>query len=520
MSMEKKVKGIILARVSSKEQRDSGYSLPAQERLLGEYARSNSITAKKVFTIAESASEKSQRETFKNMMKYLKETNVKVLIVEKVDRLTRNFKDAVEVDNWLNEDPERVVHFVKNGIKLTRDSRSQEKLNWGINLIFAKNFIDNLREEVYKGQQEKLAEGWLPAKAPIGYLNAGEEKKRIQIPDPATAPLIRKMFELYDTGCYSTITLGAKMAELGLRSRNDRIIGRSATHKILTNKYYTGTIVWCKEEYPGKHEPIVDKALFDRVQKKLARPNPPKYASHPYAFRGAMKCIDCGGTITWETQKGIVYGHCNRYKECPKKPYAVQEVVEQALLEKIDNLRSPSQEIIEWTKAELLKKYEAEHHVAERSAEQLQLRLSKIDTMLSTLYDDRLEGRIGLEVYDRKVKDLNEEKGALQENIEKAPESRQHDIEASLDLLDLTQKASEIYKTKEIDDKRKILNDLFSNLVLNGSSLLCEFKREVEIVFETVNKTKKLLDTFEPQNEADLQRSNSSFDELCSVWQG
>lgn len=169
---------------------------------------------------------------------------------------------------------------------------------------------------------------------------------------------------------------------------------------------------------------------------------------------------------------------------------------------------------------ELLKKYEAEHYVAERSVEQLQLRLSKIDTMLATLYDDRLEGRIELGFYDRKVKELNEEKEALYKNIEKAPETRQHDIEASLDLLDLTQKASEIYKTKEIDDKRKILNDLFSNLILNGSSLLCEFKQEVEIVFETVNKTKKLLATFEPQNKADLQRSNSNFDKLCSVWQG
>lgn len=518
--MEKKAKGIILARVSSKEQRDSGYSLPAQERLLGEYANSNKITAKKTFTIAESASDKKQRETFNEMMSYLKESNINILIVEKIDRLTRNFKDAVEVDNWLNENPEHAVHFVKNGIKLTRDSRSQEKLNWGINVVIAKNFIDNLREEVYKGQQEKLLEGWLPAKAPIGYLNTGEEKRRIQIPDPATAPLVMKMFELYETGCYSTITLGAKMAELGLRSRNDRVIGRSATHKILTNKYYTGTIVWCGEEYPGKHTPIVDKALFERVQKKLSRPNPPKYASHPYTFRGAMKCVDCGGTITWETQKGIVYGHCNRYKECPKKPYAVEKDVQQALLEKIDNLRSPSQEIIEWTKAELLKKYESEHQVKERGVEQLQLRLSKMDTMLETLYDDRLEGRIGLETYDRKVKGLNEEKRVLQQNIEQAPETRQFDIGASLDLLDLTQKASEIYKTKAIDDKRKILNDLFSNLVLNGSSLLVEFKREAEIVFETVQKTKKLLATFEPQNKADLQMTNSNFDAMCSVWQG
>lgn len=93
-------------------------------------------------------------------------------------------------------------------------------------------------------------------------------------------------------------------------------------------------------------------------------------------------------------------------------------------------------------------------------------------------------------------------------------------MEASLDLLDLTQKASEIYKTKEIDDKRKILNDLFSNLVLDGTSLLVEFKREAELVFEMVNKTKKLLATFEPQNKADLQMTNSNFDKLCSVWQG
>lgn len=175
------MKSILLCRVSSKEQEETGYSLPAQEKLLKEYANKKLLVFEKVFSISESASGKKQRETFLEMIRYVKENNIKIIICEKVDRLTRNLKDAVSINDWINEDSERQVHFIKENFVLSRDSRSNEKFIWNIKVSVAQYYIDNLSEEVRKGQKEKIAQGWLPTKPPLGYKTIGEKGQKYML---------------------------------------------------------------------------------------------------------------------------------------------------------------------------------------------------------------------------------------------------------------------------------------------------------------------------------------------------
>ena len=155
-------KAVIIARVSSKRQEDEGYSLPAQKRLLTSYAVDKGLKPLKSYEIAESASKNEQRRIFKEAMKFIEDNDVKHLIVEKVDRHVRNLHDAVETNDWLMADEAKRVHFVKDSLVMHKNSRSQEWLNWGIRVVMAKNYIDNLREEAMKGWAEKLAQGWLP----------------------------------------------------------------------------------------------------------------------------------------------------------------------------------------------------------------------------------------------------------------------------------------------------------------------------------------------------------------------
>jgi hypothetical protein len=65
-----------------------------------------------------------------------------VLLVEKTDRLYRNLKDWVTVDQLEVE-----IHFPKEDVVLSRDSRSSEKFMHCIKVLMAKNYIDNLSEE-------------------------------------------------------------------------------------------------------------------------------------------------------------------------------------------------------------------------------------------------------------------------------------------------------------------------------------------------------------------------------------
>lgn len=170
------MKTVLFCRVSSKEQETEGYSLSSQEKLLSEYAQAKHFNVKRVFAISESASGSVQRNTFKQMLTYLSKNDIKILIVEKTDRLTRNHKDAVAMNDWVNEDPERQVHFVKENFFLHKESKSNEKFIWNIKVSVAEYYLDNLSEEVKKGQKEKLAQGWLPTRPPLGYKTVGEKE--------------------------------------------------------------------------------------------------------------------------------------------------------------------------------------------------------------------------------------------------------------------------------------------------------------------------------------------------------
>jgi len=73
---------------------------------------------------------------------------------------------------------------------------AQEKLNWGIRIILAKNYIENLSEEIKKGQMEKIVQGWLPGTPPRGYKLVGQEKHKIAVIDDKKAPLVIFFFQL------------------------------------------------------------------------------------------------------------------------------------------------------------------------------------------------------------------------------------------------------------------------------------------------------------------------------------
>src|SRR4026207_2437540 len=131
------------------------------------------------------------------MIAYLKaHPSVRVMLVEKTDRLYRNLKDWVTVDELDVE-----MHFPKENVVLSKESRSSEKFMHGIKVLMAKNYIDNLSEETRKGMLEKAEQSIYPSFAPLGYRNVmGPHGKRIIEADPDIAPIIIQIFEWYATG--------------------------------------------------------------------------------------------------------------------------------------------------------------------------------------------------------------------------------------------------------------------------------------------------------------------------------
>ena len=151
---------VIYTRVSSREQQQEGFSLGAQAKLLREYAARNSFEIVNAFEDVETA-KTSGRTPFSEMMTWFRRNrSCRILLVEKTDRLYRNLRDAVTL-----EDLDIETHLVKEGQVISKDAKSQAKFIHGINLVVARNYFDNLREEVKKGVLQKASLGVYPGHA-------------------------------------------------------------------------------------------------------------------------------------------------------------------------------------------------------------------------------------------------------------------------------------------------------------------------------------------------------------------
>ena len=144
---------VLYARVSSKDQEKEGFSIPAQLRLLREYANDNGFVIAHEFTDVETAKE-TGRSNFGQMLGYLKKHAgiCRTILVERTDRLYRNIKDFATVDELGVE-----IHLVKENEIISRDSRSSEQFVHGIKVLMARNYSLNLGEETIKGMTEKAS---------------------------------------------------------------------------------------------------------------------------------------------------------------------------------------------------------------------------------------------------------------------------------------------------------------------------------------------------------------------------
>ena len=500
-------KTILFARVSSREQEETGYSLPAQQKLLEEYAKRKGFKVVRKFSISESASGQKQRKTFKEMLDYIKRNNIKIIVCEKVDRLTRNLKDAVCINEWVNSDSQKEVHFVKESCILNKESKSNDKFIWNIKVSVAQYYIDNLSEEVKKGQMEKIRQGWLPAKPPLGYKTVGETGHKVHIIDQEQAPLIKKMFELYSTGLYSIKKLSQKMYEEGLRAKGGNRLGKSSVGYTLSDPFYCGKIKWNGKIYDGNQEPIVNKELFDKVQQTLNSKTTPKHRKRFYLFKSLIRCKECSGQITWEKHKGHIYGHCNHYKNCQQETWVKEPEIEKQILRGLAKLQIKEPRLVDCVRRALKESHKDETEYHSASLNELKQQHERIERRLDLLYDDRLDEKITRDFYERKVKQYSEEKERITEAIRKHSQASSKYFELGMSIYELSQRAKEVYQELNLERKRRLIGLVFDNLFLDEGKLSFTYTKPFETLARAVKATNgpKVLNlaksspkTFEP----------------------
>lgn len=503
---------VIYARVSSKEQEKEGFSIPAQLKLLKEYAAAQGFKIAQEYVDVETAKATGRR-AFGQMVEYLKaHPSIRALLVEKTDRLYRNLKDWVTVDELDVE-----MHFPKEGVVLSRESRSSEKFMHGIKVLMAKNYIDNLSEEARKGMQEKAEQGIWPTKTPLGYRNiTGPDGKKIIVTDPAVLPVIAKLFEWYASGQYTVREATLKVRELGLVHRKSGTkVPVSTVNAILRNRLYCGQFEWNGKLYQGSHEPIVSVELWERVQDvmdgRLAKKH--RRMTRDFAFSGLIACHTCGCAVVGEIKKErYVYYHCTGHADkCQGNPatcrrkYVREEVLEKQFTELLGLLHFDD-EVLEWVRDALHASHADQRREHEEAIKRHQAEYKRLDDRIRAMYVDKLDGIVEAAFYDKMLGQWREEQNRCQREIDRLQTANRSYMDEGVQILELASNAQKLFDSQEPRQKRRLLNFLLSNCFWDEGEVVATFRQPFDLLAETTRIA------------ASRQATDTAFSAKTEIW--
>ncbi len=480
-------RAVIYARVSSREQEEEGYSLDAQTALIRSYAEKHGFEVVKAFAVAESAQATGRKE-FERVLGYLRANPGCVLVVEKVDRLTRNLVDAVDVTRIGAH-----IHFVKEGLILDDMTSSHDRFIWIMKVGMAAYFVDNHREEVNKGMDFKANLGHFPTRAPLGYLNARDTTKSIIVPDPVMRPLVRRLFEEVALECLSVEAAREFATKIGLVTKRGNRLSTASIHRILRSEFYIGYFLWRGQTYEGKHEPTIDRRTFDRVQAVLdgRSGRTGEYGSRQFAFRGLLKCACCGRTYSPELKTGrggrgrYVYYSCKN-KDCQTRGGHREEVIADLAASELDRIKLPDA-IISATVRALKESFEEERARTDQSAAAFRDIADRAKKRLDRLYFDKLDGDIDADAYrsirDRLTSDIREAEGRLAE----LTGQRADYFDAGVRFLEIAQRAGELFRGGLPTDQRDILKSVADHFVFDGTKLETVWRQPFQSMLDLAN---------------------------------
>ncbi len=471
------MKAIILARVSTKEQQEEGYSIPAQVRRLTEYAQKKQLTVYKTFQITESSSLDTRKE-FEKVITLIRQSKEPItLITDTVDRLQRSFRESVILEDF-RKSGKLELHFFRENLILDQNSNSNNLIRWDMGVMFARSYVLQLSDNVKRSIEQKLRNGEWITKAPIGYVNTEDEAgNKTIIPDPERARYIRKIFEMYSTGNSSMSVIGIEMKNLGLtnNSKSHKPVSKSQIEWILKNPFYYGQMRSKGTLYQHHYEPLISLYLFNKAQEVMKNwhKKPFHYATKPAIFRGLIKCAECGCMITPEIKKGkYTYYSCSNYHRVHKTRIYVREgELLKPIYKVLKSIQIPSN-ILEWLTQELKRIHENKNLFHQENLKKLQKDYDILEERISRMYDDKLDRLISEELYLKKVKEYKEKQRDILIQIEDHTKADEDFYITAPKILNLANRALEIFESSEVNEKRALINLLLQNPLLSGQKLL------------------------------------------------
>lgn len=390
------------------------------------------------------------------------------------DRLARNSIDGGRLIYLLDRGVLKDLKFAT----YTFENNPQGKFMLQIMFGQSKYYSDALSENVKRGNRTKLENGWRPNRAPLGYRN--DRATRTIVPDPTYFPLVQGLFRQATlTGC--SIHEAARIARDEWGFVTPPVHGRpgvplpySTAHRILTDPFYAGIIVWNGRTWPGKHPPAVSLAAFERLQAALRRP-PTMEPSPEVPYRGLIRCGRCGRGVTAERkqrrERRYLYYHCARRKpgdRCPEP--SVEARALDAQISAFLRTLALEPHLHDLMLRSGLRQREELTRLATSRRAALEASLRDLDRQAEELTTLRLRGRLTDDEFLAQRRRLD---GEREEAAARLAEASPADggIEPLRDLLRVSKQAADWFSRADTGEKRMILNLVGSNPLLADGKL-------------------------------------------------
>jgi site-specific DNA recombinase len=490
----RKVEAVVLLRVSSPRQLNTaadvesdGNSIATQREWADRKAAELGATVVKEFVEpGHSAQTIAHRPIFRQMLEFVRENaeTIGYVVIYSRSRAFRNLYDASDVEK----------EFQGLGVELV--SATEDFGNDPDNSAFMKHVTDGMNHlhvrmngrDVAKKLLHKVENGGSVGRAKIGYLNDrkdfdGRLVTTISV-DPLRAPLIKWAFEAYATGEYSLTSLRDALADQGLTTRPTRRwpqqpISHNQLSNVLRDPYYAGVILYKGELYPGRHEPLITKELYLRVQNVLNEraQRGQRDVYHHHWVKGLIWCERCqkagrasrlifteakgnGGTYGYYICRGRQEGLC----DLPSLPIAD---VEDRLARAFGTL-AIGQDFVDSIRSDIDAALERAQWMDREMRTNIRAKLRQLDIKEERLLDLAAEADVAtLRLADR-LKAMELERGNLQEKLARADTHIQRGVDTVRAYLNLLVSPDSLFNMAGDSERRGLLEAFFSGIWLDS----------------------------------------------------
>lgn len=478
---------------NSKERQEENkiLSLDSQENELTAFAKSKGFEVVKLFKENESAYVRG-RPLFNEMMELFSRKEADYILVWNLTRIARNPVDGAQVIHYMD------LKHLQGVITPNREYRdsADDKFFLGLELAMSKKSSDDTSSYVRRDIAEKANKGEYPGNAPLGYLNIGKDGriagnafetkkqvlleelgrplKRIEI-DPILGVVIRQLFEDAAKGIFTLEELSDRAFSNGLRARRSgNKLAKSSVKMVLENCFFYGVFEWEGRRYTEniKHEALVSKQLYDKVQTALRRTSfHKKPEKEPYLLSSLIVCSACGKALAGQTQKSWHYYFCMGRRDkgdsrCTHKKYHREEDLDRFVLNRLSSVNVTDVQI-EFILDELKKEFDHDEGCEKARKFAVEDALATARKKLTVLKDRYLSPAnetgelIGDDEYIHRKKAIESEVEQLQNSFLEIENESSHWMQDIERFLRFSQQVGAVYgQSQGICEKRGLISEV------------------------------------------------------------